>query len=703
MGVSIAGREVFNDTDINNPDIDGGTADNVTIGGTTPAAGTFTDLATENESTMAQRSTPTALPAAGYNKIYPKSDNKLYILHPDGTEVEVGASAQAGEGLIGTAGTAGFGVGICPLANLPTGFTPLPGYNVVGHSNYGNYQFSDGSIMVFVPKFYYRIGSASSPNYATYGANALDIKGIDTYADTAAANAAGYAVHRAFIDGGVEHVGFFFDKYMTSKNALGTGYVASSILNGLPLSSAATHNPFSGLTGGADYYYSAVDLPHRRDGSNGNINAASRFHCGSIFQRSAIAMLATAHGQAAAVNGTGTTNCAWYHATYNFPKGLNNNQAPVAGTISSADVNDTSITFASDGYSNCGRTGSGSPFAKTTHNGQTCGIADVNGLMWEISIGATAVTTSPAIEALTAANPCVVTVTGHGKSTGDYAQIGAITQSGWSTALNDKIYKITKVNDNQFSLDGVDTSARETTTDIAGLSKANPCVITWSTHGLSGANNKVRIAGITQAEWSALNGEHTITVIDVDTFSIAVDTSGFTLDYDAVTDPGTITKGVYNAAADPGTVTIGKWYVAKQATAMKTFTSGNSAATDHWGATGVAAMMEEFTPVFETSGGGAFAQRMGSGSNQVLSSSLSGSGWLLAGMGFPKDENGIDTTGTDLFGKDYYYQCIRNEMCLISSGCWDATPHAGVWGVYWAGHRANSSHYVGFRAACYPD
>jgi len=165
--------------------------------------------------------------------------------------------------------------------------------------------------------------------------------------------------------------------------------------------------------------------------------------------------------------------------------------------------------------------------------------------MWEINIGMTAIATSPAIEAMTAANPCVVTVTGHGKSTGDYAQIGAITQSGW-TALNDKIYKLTKVNDNQFSLDGVDTSALETSTAIAGLYRAAACVITWSAHGLSGANNKVRIAGITQAEWSALNGEHVITVIDGDTFSIAVDTSGYASDYDAGTDSGTITKGVYN-------------------------------------------------------------------------------------------------------------------------------------------------------------
>lgn len=648
-----------------------------------------------------QISTP-ATPAAGYNKVYPKSDNKLYILHSDGTEVEVGAIAQAGEGLIGTPATAGFGVGICPLSSLPAGFTPLPGYNVVGHSNYGNYQFTDGSIMVFVPKFYYRIGHASNPTYATYGVNSVDIKGTDTYADTAAANAAGYALHRAFIDGGAEQAGFFYDKNMTSKNALGTGYVASSIPNGLPLSSHADHNPFAGCTGGANFYYSAVDLPHRRDGSDGNVNASSRFHCASIFQKGAIAMIYMAHGQAAKVNGTGTTNCAWYHATYNFPKGLNNNQAPVAGVISSADVNDTTISFTSDGYSNCGKTGSGSPFAKTTHNGQTCGIADVNGLMWEINIGMTAIATSPAIEAMTAANPCVVTVTGHGKSTGDYAQIGAITQSGW-TALNDKIYKLTKVNDNQFSLDGVDTSARETTIAIAGLSKAAACVVTWSTHGLSGANNKVRIAGITQAEWSALNGEHTITVIDGDTFSIAVNTSGYTLDYDAGTDPGTIAKGVYNAAVDAGTATIAKWYVAKQATTMKTFTSGNTGATDHWGATGVAALMEEFTPVFETSGGGAFAQRMGSGANDVLSSALSGAAWTNAGMGFPIDADGIDTTGTDLFGKDYYYQYIRNDMCLISSGDWTNAANAGVWGVGWVHYRTNTDNYVGLRAACYPD
>lgn len=557
-----------------------------------------------NETTLKQIATP-ASPAAGYNKIYPKSDNKLYVLHSDGTEVEVGAGTQAGEGLIGTPGAAGFGVGICPLASLPTGMAPLPGYNVVGDSNYGNYQFSDGSIMVFIPKFYYRIAHESNPTYAVHGVNSVDVKGTDTYADTAAANAAGYVLHRAFIDGGVELPGFFVDKYKCSKNALGTGFVASAILNGLPLSSAAVHNPFSGLTGGADAHYSAIDLAHRRDGVNGAVNASSIFFCSSKFIYAALALLSDAHGQAA----TGVTNCAWYHATYNFPKGCNNNAL--------ADESDAAVTYTTDGYSNCGKTGSGTPFAKTTHNGQTCGVADVNGLMWEISIGATCVATTAAIEAMSQAAVCEITWTGHGLVTGDFIQINAVTQADWS-GCKDKIWAVTKTGDN--------------------------------------------------------------------TFTIAFNSSGFGTAYDAGTDPGTVTKGTF--------------YEAKQATAMKSFTSGAAAATDHWGATGIAAMMNAFTPPFKS--GYAFAMAMGSGANQVLSGALSGNGYVLTGMGFPKDGAAVDATGTNLFGKDYFYQYIVNELCVLSCAYWDRGSSAGVWPSFWYDSRADSHGSVGFRAACYP-
>jgi hypothetical protein len=519
---------------------------------------------------------------------------------------------RAKENLIGTPGTIGFGVGICPPANLPDGMVGMPGYDQLGSDNYGNYIYKEGSVMIWVPRFYYRIAHASNPTYAVHGVNSIDIKGIDTYPTTALANVAGYALHRAFIDGGVEKLGFFRDKYKCSKVVNGTGYTAGSIKNGLPLSSAAAHNPFSGLTGGANYYYSALDLAHRRDGVDGAVNAASIFFCSSQFLRSAIAMLSLAHGQAA----TSTANCAWYHATYNYPKGCNNNALK--------DTDDTTVIWVTDGYSNCGTTGSagsaggaGNVFAKSTHNGQNCGSADDNGLMYEISIGATCIATTKAIEAISRANPCEITITGHGLVSGDVMQIGtAITQASW-TGLNDKVWPITKTGDN--------------------------------------------------------------------TFTVAFDSSGF----------GT----AYDAGTDPGTCILGTFYVAKEATEMKDFTHDNTTATGHWGVTGVAAMMDRFAPPFGA--GDAFVQRFGSGANQVLSEATSGDGYVLSGLGIPKDAGGMDATGTNLFGKDYCYVYVINEMCLIVASRWDDAAYAGVWGALFHYARGGSYAHVGFRAAAY--
>ncbi len=163
-----------------------------------------------------------------------------------------------------------------------------------------------------------------------------------------------------------------------AKNAKGTGYVASSIKNGLPISTHADHNPIAGLTAcSGNYYYEAINAAHARDGVDGAINTDSIFFCKTRFVQSLIAMQSLAHGQTV----DSAANCAWYDATYNFPKGCNNNAL--------RDVNDNEVLYTSDGYSNCGKTGSGVPFAKTTHNGQACGIADVNGLMWEIDLGMT--------------------------------------------------------------------------------------------------------------------------------------------------------------------------------------------------------------------------------------------------------------------------------------------------------------------------
>jgi hypothetical protein len=590
------------------------------------------------------------------------------------------------ENTIGIPGQLGFGVGVCPAALLPSGFTPMRGYNNPSSPNYGNYQFSDGSIMVWIPKFYYRIhtfgnitgitqgnpavvtqvahgysngdkilidnvagmtqvndlvftvankaddtyelsginssgytayssgGNATkgfgagfefNETLVTHGTNSISVKGLETYATEALANVDGYALHRAFYDGGKEQVGFFIDKYKNSKVANGTGFTAASIKGGKPLASHADHNPYTDLTGGANNNGSTIDLAHRRDGSNGLVNASSIFHVKSVFQNGALALLSLVHGQYSQTD----THCAWYHATNNYPKGANNSNFK--------DADDATVIYGSDGYSQSVRTGTGVAFAKTTHNGQASGVADLNGGMWEVMIGATAIAANLTITGITAANPAEITVSAaHGLTTGDFVQIGSIAAGTLATAINDKIWSIT-------------------------------------------------------------------TTADPTKFTIALDSSGL------------------SGWASGGTVTKGTFYAAKTSVAMKTFTHSNTGATDHWGATGVAAMMDSFVPPFKT--GFAYGMRMGSSTNQVLSPSTSGAGWVLAGMGFPKNGAGVDATGTNLFGKDYFYQYIVNEMCLLSSGRWDYGAGAGVWSSSWLHTRANAYHTIGFRLACYPE
>jgi len=181
---------------------------------------------------------------------------------------------------IGIPGQPGFGVGICP-GPLPAGMGGISGYADPLSNSYGNYRFSDGSEMVWIPAFYYKWGTGANG----LAINAVDIKPFSQYASVADAAAAGYALHRAFYDGGAIQLGVFVDKYQCSNNA----GIASSIKNGNPLSSAAAHNPFAGLTGApANFYYGAIAAAKTR-GAN--------FFCNSRFIFAALAMLAYAHGQ----------------------------------------------------------------------------------------------------------------------------------------------------------------------------------------------------------------------------------------------------------------------------------------------------------------------------------------------------------------------------------------------------------------------
>ena len=320
---------------------------------------------------------------------------------------------------IGVPGQAGFGVGICPA--VPAGYAPLPGCTDKLSANYGNYQYSDGSIMVWVPAFWMRLGHASNPTYGAYGVNSLHIVPISTYPDDATANAEGFCRHRAFYNAGAVQLGVFVDKFQCSNNA----GVASSVKNGNPLSSNSAHNPFSGLTGAPSNTYGGAIAAAKTRGS--------AFFCASIFVHKMLALLSLAHAQAS----TGTAFCAWFDAAgvTNFPKGCNNDAL--------RDANDATILYVSDGYSNCGKTGSSNALARTTHNGQACGVADLNGNMWEIAPGLTSdgtnyylLKTSANIASATGGNALAADLWGAVGLAALYDNVGATYESMTASGTN---------------------------------------------------------------------------------------------------------------------------------------------------------------------------------------------------------------------------------------------------------------------------
>lgn len=473
---------------------------------------------------------------------------------------------------IGTPGRKGFGVGIAP--SVPSGFSKLAGTENPYSDQYGNYQFTDGSIMVWIPAFYFRLGHSGNPTFGAFGVNSIDIKPVSAFATEAAANADGYYLHRAFRNAGAVQQGFFRDKYDCS--------VSSNTASSIALGNPVVSGPSTGQTG-----FSACTANSQTPANNygGAIAAAksrgSRFFPESVFMADAITRISEAHAQAS----TSTAHCAWWAASgVSAPRGNNNNAL--------GDANDGAVSFTTAGAGVAAafaKTGSGTPFAKTTHNGQANGIADVAGNIWKINIGLTCIAASKTITGATQANPCVLTIVGHGYTTG---QVTMITGVGGMPQLNDKLYKLTVIDADTFSLDGVNSTA-------------------------------------------------------------------------------------FGAYTSGGSSTVGTFYALKDSVDIASVTGGNSGATDHWGATGVAALMDEVALEFATTySSNGFAQRYGNGANAVFDMDDAASR-ARAMLGMP-EAGGVSTSGTNLFGQDYYYQYVRNELCVLSRGGWSNGSLAGV-------------------------
>lgn len=287
------------------------------------------------------------------------------VMFPTG--ISIGAGAPGGVNNIGTPDGPGFGVGVCP-GPLPDGMAGLFGYTDPSSDNYGNYMYSDGSVMYWRPAHWRKFGTGANG----LAINAVDIKPFNFFASVAEANAAGYSLPRSFYNNGAIQLGYFRDKYKCSNN----GGIASSIKNGVVLTSALRGSlssaKFSALNGAPPDNYAGAIAAAKTRGAN--------FFCANRFMKADSAYIALARAQAS----TSNTYCAWYDAIYNFPKGANNNAL--------GDVNDASILYVGDGngdFAGAPLTGSANLFARTTDNGQNCGSADENGGFWEITPGLT--------------------------------------------------------------------------------------------------------------------------------------------------------------------------------------------------------------------------------------------------------------------------------------------------------------------------
>lgn len=283
------------------------------------------------------------------------------------------------ESTTGIAGQQGFGVGVYggdPADLTAMGLTPMEGCEDPTSDNYGNYIHTNGSIMCCIPAFCYRLGKATAPSYTRDGEDALEIKDatkFPQFSHDAVFSSPDFGdswiLHRAFVDGNKLKNAFFIDKYLCSN----VNNQAASVKNAdWLMCHDDSSKPYCTIRipGTVGQAYDAVTLSRAR---------GDYYSLVTCYQWSAISLLSLAHGQAA----TSADACAWYDVnhTTNFPKGATNENG--------LDFNDASIKYTDH---SCGegfaKTGSGTPFNKTTHNGQASGVADVAGVSNQWTIGA---------------------------------------------------------------------------------------------------------------------------------------------------------------------------------------------------------------------------------------------------------------------------------------------------------------------------
>lgn len=322
---------------------------------------------------------------------------------------------------IGTPDSPTFGVGICSdeeaEAFIP-GMTKHPDFYDETKAGYGSWvlpskNYNNGSTtttfsgtLKYIPKFYWHplfkgVGGFNSllsdaeiealvPYVGVtkeqmirvrdkYPHSGVVFASASAFANESEANAQGFILPAAFIDGGKEKNGFFIAPTLTTLKS--DPAQDADIYFGETYSTEQTNTDLCRLDGHPNH--PGIALPPSTTSTLKDAIALPRWYssvlCGeTCFTVAALALISLCVAQYS----SSRTECAWYDANVaNFPKGINNGGA--------SDIDDPDVALATAINS-----GQGSVFpttqegyCKTTHNGRINGITHVNGWLTRPMVG----------------------------------------------------------------------------------------------------------------------------------------------------------------------------------------------------------------------------------------------------------------------------------------------------------------------------
>jgi len=540
---------------------------------------------------------------------------------------------------IGIPGGIGFGVGICPLGLLASYNSANPTEPINPMSGYDDPASENYGN--------YKVGHDGSIivwnpfGWAKKNAdNTGDVKPEWYFTDETAANAAGYFLPRVFINGGAVQRGVFIDKYKPSLTGVTAAELDSSgsLANKGIASSIKLGNPIG----------SAADTLRKLVTGSDNLYAGCFANC----RFNSKTPTNTLGGGIDAIKSRGAS----YHVMTAFAGEWIrfiqkiHQQAAVGTTLCAWNGITPAEPRGNNNY--------GVDYYDTGVTYQAC-----DDQYWG--------TRTPPMEA---------------RKSGGGIPFNKTTHNGQNCGI------CIDANQWEFLL-GI-SSLAEAAQNIVSITREAEAVFTITNAAATNSNyangKPVQIAGTKTGEWATLLKNIIFTISDLsgNTFKLKnktgayVNTSALTADYDT------------------GLTTItGKFYVLKESVDVKNITSGTSGATDHWGATGLAAMFDEI----DIDMCGAFAMQLGNGSNQVFSGETdrTNAAYKLSQAGIPMNKDAYSAAGSAVFGYDYNYINIVSNVALLGFGGWNDTSHAGPGARAWTNYRTNTNRYNSVRGGLF--